>query len=129
MPIREASSLLALLVATFLCTVHSLYRLLRFVAVFTCVAIVHTSAESRQIDNIIVWCFLFFCPDAGLNKASSTIVERTLVDDVLWYRSVVLAIQRAEPGAKLSEGQLCKKVRDEFVNVRRHSQFFFVQHR
>lgn len=49
---------------------------------------------------------------------SSTIVEKTLVDDILWYRSIVKFIQQdAAASNKLSESMIVSRVKTEFINV------------
>lgn len=53
-----------------------------------------------------------------LNNISSTIVEKALVDDVLWYRAVIKSIEGENAAVQLSQNQIAKKVKQEFIDVR-----------
>lgn len=65
----------------------------------------------------LYWC-MFVLLLSGLNRISSVIVERVLVDEIRWYKVVVRAIQGESVGVDLSETQLVNKVKSEFRNVR-----------
>ncbi|CAN0347917.1 unnamed protein product, partial [Ectocarpus sp. 6 AP-2014] len=52
-----------------------------------------------------------------MNAVSSTVVEKTLVDDVLWYRSGISAIQQ-ENSKELLISQLANKIKDEFTSMK-----------
>lgn len=53
---------------------------------------------------------------SAMNAVSSTVVEKTLVDDVIWYRSGISAIQQ-ENSKELLISQLANKIKDEFNSV------------
>ncbi|CAN0414930.1 unnamed protein product [Pylaiella littoralis] len=53
---------------------------------------------------------------AGFNRVSSSVVETLLIDDVVWYRAVIAAIQQAHTGQNLTEKQLQNKVKQEYSN-------------
>lgn len=87
------------------------------------------SEGKRNINNVLVCnhftgnkfvaytLFTFFtCP--GFNKSAATVVATLLVDNIVWYRSVIEGIQNAKSGQ--TEGQLLQSVKQDFLNVSCH---------
>lgn len=48
----------------------------------------------------------------GINASAATLVERVLVDDILWYQQLILTEQQAQEG--LGENTIAKKIKSKF---------------
>lgn len=70
----------------------------------------HTFDKSRSFP-------LAFSPSAttGVNTAAATLVERVLVDDILWYQSLIQVEQELEEG--IGENTISRKIKSKFDKV------------
>ena len=91
----------------------------------------HNSSSSTAaifLVNVHGHSFVFRCdfaaPKVGCNRISSNVVKTLLVDEIVWYRNVIRALQEQNKGEDMSEDQVLRAVRNDFKNVRHNERLY-----